>query len=86
MDNCIGWRLAHDRVDLVLRYKKPEHALVDDSDALRAPGTIDLSVGRTRQSLPRRNQRWTSTIPTYVFEADSGRVMILEKRLKHLKP
>jgi hypothetical protein len=47
VDNCIGWRLAHDRVDLVLRYEKPEHAPVYDNDALRAPGTIDLSVGRT---------------------------------------
>jgi hypothetical protein len=55
---------------------------VDDSDALRAPGTIDLSVGRTRQSLPRGNQRWTSTIPTYVLEADSGRAMIPREAFK----
>ena len=48
VDNRIGWRVAHDDADLVLRYEKPEHALLDDSDALRASGTINFSAGRTR--------------------------------------
>ena len=48
MDHRPGWRFSQYRDDLVLRHEKPEHALLDDGQALCAFGATDLSSGRIR--------------------------------------
>jgi hypothetical protein len=46
MDHRLGWRFPQYRDHLVLRHEKPEHALMDDGNALCTFRPVDLFVGR----------------------------------------
>jgi hypothetical protein len=53
MDRGICRRLPQYRLNLVLRYEKPEHALLDDGNACCSARSPDFYVGRTRQPFSR---------------------------------
>jgi hypothetical protein len=65
------------RDDMVLRYEKSEHALLDDDNARSASGPADLSAGRIGQSIPMGDQCQPRTVRNYVCEADAEREMIV---------
>ena len=76
MGRRVCWSVSQYSGDLVFRHAKPEHALLDDAIAIRASGPPDLYAGRTRQSLPRADQRQSRTVRNYVHKTDAFREMI----------
>src|ERR1700740_1937812 len=82
MDRRVGRSFSKYRDNLVLRYEKPEHAFLDDSNACGASRSADLSAGRIRQSVPGRDQCQSRTVRNYVREADADRESIALRRPK----